>query len=95
MATLQIEKRKCVDNFIFMGDNFQKIDHNPDLNIYLYKRTLPNGTIYYEVFKARNTGTEENPVYDGYPGSQQFGKSAMCIPEHRKEKAYQILKNGF
>lgn len=81
---LQIEKRKTGTEFRKYGDIFTPIEHNEELNTWLYKRTpyREGGRVSYEVVKG-----------DTYPSSEEFrfGR-AVYTPIYEKAKKY--LNNG-
>lgn len=68
------------DEFTKYGDRFVKIAHNPANGMYCYRRTISDGSTYYEVFKAPKAKDEHGKVYERYPNSAQFGfGTALCI----------------
>lgn len=68
------------DEFTKYGDRFTKIDYNPANGMYCYRRTISDGSTYYEVFKAIKTKDEHGKTYERYPSSAQFGfGTALCI----------------
>lgn len=76
------------------GDRFEKTAHNPVTRMYCYKRTTPEGSIYYGVFRAQNRGGKPR-----YPVSSHFGFGrALCIRGDEKrslDKVRFYLEHGF
>ena len=61
------------------GDTFEQVAKNESNRMYCYRRTTPEGIVYFEVFRS-NLGKDENgQTYEYYPKSSQFGISAWCI----------------
>ena len=68
------------DEFTKYGDRFVKIAHNPANGMYCYRRTISDGSTYYEVFKAPKAKDGRGGTYEYYPTSAQFGfGTALCI----------------
>lgn len=58
------------------GDTFEQVAKNESNRMYCYRRTTPEGIVYFEVFRS-NLGKDENgQTYEYYPKSSQFGISA-------------------
>lgn len=76
------------DKFKKYGDTFELVLKNGSNRMYCYRRTTPEGIVYFEVFRS-NLGKDENgKTSEYYPKSSQFGVSAWCIrdSEHAREK---------
>ena len=88
-----------MDEFVKFGSKFEKIGHNPATGMYSYKRTTPEGSIYFEVFRAPIATGEDGSRYEHYPNSSQFGFGrALCIRGDEKRAADKVrfyLENGF
>lgn len=87
------------DEFIKYGDKFEKIAHNEANGMYCYRRTISDGSTYYEVFKAPKAKDGRGGTYEYYPTSAQFGfGSALCIRGDEKctqDKIAFYMANGF
>lgn len=88
-----------MDDFFKFGSKFEEIGHNPATGMYCYKRTTPEGSIYFEVFRAPSATGEDGSRYEYYPGSPQFGfGQALCIRGDEKQSIDKVrfyLENGF
>lgn len=67
------------DKFKKYGDTFEMVSKNESNRMYCYKRTTPEGIVYFEVFRSNLAKDENGKVYEYYPYSSQFGISAWCI----------------
>lgn len=76
------------------GDTFEQVAKNESNRMYCYRRTTPEGIVYFEVFRS-NLGKDENgQTYEYYPKSSQFGISAWCIcdGEHAQKKVQKYMQ---
>lgn len=76
------------------GDTFGLVSKNENNRMYCYRRTTPEGIVYFEVFRS-NLGKEDNGKdYEYYPKSSQFGVSAWCIrdSEHAQKKIQKYMQ---
>ena len=76
-------------NFRRGGEDFAQIGYNPATEMYLYRRVLPSGPVYYEVFQRK---INKRFNCESYPGDESFGKWAMCCQKLDKATAY--FNNG-
>lgn len=95
----RVIRRPLVDRFTKYGDRFERIGHNPANGMYCYGRTTPEGSVYFEVFRAPIATGEDGSRYERYPWSAEFGFGrALCIrgdEEQSIDKVRFYLKNGF
>ena len=70
------------------GDTFELVAKNESNRMYCYRRTTPEGIVYFEVFRSNLYKDENGQTYEYYPRDSQFGISAWCIRdgEHAQEK---------
>lgn len=71
------------DKFKKYGDTFELVSKNESNRMYCYRRTTPEGIVYFEVFRSNLCKDENGRVYEYYPRDSQFGVSAWCIREGR------------
>lgn len=79
------------------GDTFELVAKNESNRMYCYRRTAPEGIVYFEVFRS-NLGKDENgQTYEYYPKSSQFGISAWCIcdDEHAQKKVQKYMQKKY
>jgi hypothetical protein len=72
-----------MDKFKKYGDTFELVSKNESNRMYCYRRTTPEGIVYFEVFRSNLCKDGTGKVYEAYPSSSQFGVSAWCIREGR------------
>lgn len=79
------------------GDTFELIAKNESNRMYCYRRTTPEGIVYFEVFRSTLAKDEKGEVYESYPSSSQFGVSAWCIRdgEHAQEKVQKYMQKKY
>ena len=61
------------DKFKKYGDSFELVSKNESNRMYCYRRTTPEGIVYFEVFRSNLEKDENEQVYESYPRSSQFG----------------------
>lgn len=79
------------------GDTFEQVAKNESNRMYCYRRTTPEGIVYFEVFRS-NLGKDENgQTYEYYPKSSQFGISTWCIRdgEHAQKKVQKYMQKKY
>lgn len=74
-----IKRPPLKDKFKKYGDSFELVSKNESNRMYCYRRTTPEGIVYFEVFRSTLVKDEKGEVYESYPSSSQFGTSAWCI----------------
>ena len=67
------------DKFKKYGDSFELVSKNESNRMYCYRRTTPEGIVYFEVFRSNLEKDENEQVYESYPRSSQFGDTGWCI----------------
>lgn len=87
------------DEFTKYGDKFTVEAKNEATGMYCYRRVTPEGSVYFEVFKAPITTGPDGSRYEYYPRSSHFGfGSALCIrgdEKRARDKVDFYLRNGF
>ncbi|AUI48920.1 hypothetical protein BUN20_21820 [Bacteroides fragilis] len=95
MERLQTIKPSLLkDKFKKYGDTFELVAKNESNRMYCYRRTTPEGIVYFEVFRS-NLGKDENGrSYEYYPRDSQFGATAWCIrdSEHAQKKIQKYMQ---
>ena len=84
------------DKFKKYGDTFELVSKNESNRMYCYRRTTPEGIVYFEVFRS-NLGKDENgKAYEYYPKSSQFGEIAWCIrdSDHAQKKIQKYMQRS-
>lgn len=80
--------KELEQTFFRFGDKFTQIGYNPSTDMYLYRRELSTGPVYYEVFKRKI-----NAYYTvSYPKDAAFGRWAKCC--RRLEDAERHYNEG-
>lgn len=79
MKKVNIKYPPLVAKFKKYGDTFEVVSKDEAKRMYCYRRTTPEGIVYFEVFKSNLCKDENGEVYEAYPSSSQFGVSAWCI----------------
>lgn len=95
MGRLKSVKRPPLkDKFKKYGDTFEMVSKNESNRMYCYRRTTPEGIVYFEVFRSNLHKDENGKVYECYPSSSQFGISAWCIrnSEHAHKKIQKYMQ---
>lgn len=89
-----IHRPPLKDKFKKYGDTFEMVFKNESNRMYCYKRTTPEGIVYFEVFRSNLDKDENGKVYESYPSSSQFGISAWCIrdSEHAQKKIQKYMQ---
>ncbi len=82
------------DKFKKFGDTFELVSQNETNRIYCYRRTTPEGIVYFEVFRSNLEKDGNGKDYEYYPKSSQFGVSAWCIRNsiHAQEKIQKYMQ---
>lgn len=85
------------DRFKKYGDTFELVAQNKSNRMYCYRRTTPEGIVYFEVFRSNLEKEENGEVYEYYPKSSQFGASAWCIRdgEHAQKKIQKYMQREY
>ena len=86
-----MKESKCIkpsplkDKFKKYGDTFEMVSKNESNRMYCYRRTTPEGIVYFEVFRSNL-----------YNSSSQFGISAWCIRdgEHAQKKIQKYMQRS-
>lgn len=97
---LNMERLKVIkspplkDKFEKFGDTFELVSKNESSRIYCYRRTTPEDTVYFEVFRSNLEKDDNGKDYEYYPKSSQFGVSAWCIRSsmHAQEKIQKYMQ---
>ena len=80
MERLKNIKRPLLkDKFKKYGDSFELVSKNESNRMYCYRRTTPEGIVYFEVFRSILEKDDNGNVYESYPSTSQFGDTAWCI----------------
>lgn len=92
-----IKRPPLKDKFKKYGDSFELVSKNESNRMYCYRRTIPEGIVYFEVFRSTLVKDEKGEVYESYPSSSQFGASAWCIRdgEHALEKVQKYMQKKY
>ena len=85
------------DKFKKYGDTFELVVKNESNRMYCYRRTTPEGIVYFEVFRSNLSKDENGKVYEYYPKSSQFGISAWCIRDgkHAQKKVQKYMQKKY
>lgn len=85
------------DKFKKYGDSFELVSKNESNRMYCYRRTTPEGIVYFEVFRSNLEKDENEQVYESYPRSSQFGDTAWCIRagEYAMKKVLKYMQKTF
>lgn len=85
------------DKFKKYGDSFELVSKNESNRMYCYRRTTPEGIVYFEVFRSNLEKDENEQVYESYPRSSQFGDAAWCIRdgENAMKKVLKYMQKTF
>ncbi|MEG0890015.1 MAG: hypothetical protein RSH25_16255 [Bacteroides sp.] len=85
------------DKFKKYGDTFELVAQNKSNRMYCYRRTTPEGIVYFEVFRSNLEKEENGETYESYPSSSQFGASAWCIRdgEHAQKKIQKYMQREY
>lgn len=88
------EIKELREEFKKYGDKFTQMGYNPETEMYLYKRKLPAGVTYYEVFKRRigHEYKQTDKKCITYPGNEDFGQWAKCC--RSLDMAMEYYNNG-
>lgn len=89
-----IKRPPLKERFKKYGDTFELVSQNKSNRIYCYRRTTPEGIVYFEVFRSNWDKDEKGEIYESYPSSSQFGETAWCIRDsmHAKEKIQKYMQ---
>lgn len=92
-----IKRPPLKDKFKKYGDSFELISKNESNRMYCYRRTTPEGIVYFEVFRSTLVKDEKGEVYESYSSSSQFGASAWCIcdSEHAQKKIQKYMQRKY
>ena len=98
-----MKELKCImpsplkDKFKKYGDTFELVTKNDSNRMYCYRRTTPEGIMYFEVFRSNLYKDENGHTYEYYPRDSQFGVSAWCIRdgEHAQEKVQNYMQRKY
>lgn len=98
-----MKELKCIkpsplkDKFKKYGDTFELVAKNESNRMYCYRRTTPEGIVYFEVFRSNLYKDENGQTYEYYPRDSQFGISAWCIRdgEHAQEKIQRYMQRKY
>ena len=79
------------------GDNFELVVKNESNRMYCYRRTTPEGIVYFEVFRSNLYKDEIGQTYEYYPRDSQFGISAWCIRdgEYAQKKVQKYMQKKY
>lgn len=70
------------DKFKKYGDSFELVSKNESNRMYCYRRTTPEGIVYFEVFRSNLEKDDNGNVYESYPVHRnlaiQLGVSEMA-----------------
>ena len=69
-----IKRPPLKDKFKKYGDSFELVSKNESNRMYCYRRTTPEGIVYFEVFRSNLEKDDNGNVYES-----QFGDTAWCI----------------
>ena len=85
------------DKFKKYGDSFELVSKNESNRMYCYRRTTPEGIVYFEVFRSNLEKDDNGNVYESYPRSSQFGDTAWCIRdgENAMKKVLKYMQKTF
>lgn len=92
-----IKRPPLKDKFKKYGDSFELVVKNESNRMYCYRRITPEGIVYFEVFQSNLDKDENGKVYESYPSSSQFGKTAWCIrdSEHAQKKIQKYMQRKY
>jgi hypothetical protein len=90
----QIKMPALTARFRKYGDTFELVSKNENNRMYCYRRTTPEGIVYFEVFRSNLETDEKGKVYESYPRTSQFGYTAWCIRDgkHAQEKIRKYMQ---
>ena len=85
------------DKFKKYGDTFELVVKNESNRMYCYRRTTPEGIVYFEVFRSNLYKDENGQTYEYYPRDSQFGISAWCIRDgkHAQKKVLKYMQKKY
>lgn len=91
-----IKRPPLKDKFKKYGDTFELVSKNESNRMYCYRRTTPEGIVYFEVFRSNQDKDEKGEIYESYPSTSQFGETAWCIrdSEHAQEKIQKYMQRS-
>ncbi len=92
-----IKRPPLKDKLKKYGDSFELVSKNESNRMYCYRRTTPEGIVYYEVFQSNLEKDENGKVYESYPSTSQFGDTAWCIRDGKgaMKKVLKYMKRTF
>ena len=85
------------DKFKKYGDTFELVVKNESNRMYCYRRTTPEGIVYFEVFRSNLYKDENGQTYEYYPRDSHFGISAWCIRDgkHAQKKVQKYMQKKY
>lgn len=88
-----IKRPPLKDKFKKYGDSFELVSKNECNRMYCYRRTTPEGIVYFEVFRSTLVKDEKGEVYESYHNSAHLLGVFVMVNMHRR-KSRSICKEN-